>query len=98
MPDTVEIERRIQLLMEARGWADDPFDLYTRYEEARAEVEAEMAKPPQPYTLWVVPAPSTDYMALVEAPEGCQHEVMAGSLAWAQLEAIAQHRTRCLTV
>jgi hypothetical protein len=95
MLEAVEIERRIQLLMEARGWADEPFDLYTRYEDARAEVEAEMAKPPQPYTLWVVPVP-TGYQALVEAPEGCQHDVVAGSRAWAQLEAIEQHRTRCL--
>jgi hypothetical protein len=95
MPETVEIERRIQLLMEARGWWDEPFDLYVCYEFARAEVEAEMAKPQQTCVLWVVPVPY-GYQALVEAPEGCRHEVMAGSQAWARLEAIDQHRTRCV--
>jgi hypothetical protein len=95
MLEAVEIERRIQLLMEACGWWDEPFDLYGRYDEARAEVEAEMAKPQQTCVLWVVPVP-TGYQALVEAPEGCQHEVVAGSLAWAQLEAIEQHRVRCV--
>jgi hypothetical protein len=91
----VEIERRTQLLMEARGWWDEPFDLYMRYEEARAEVESEMVKTPQPYTLWVVPVPS-GYEALVDEPEGCRHEVVAGSRAWAQLEAIEAHRGRCV--